>query len=166
MSSSNFKASSIWGKKWVWWLPLHNLHENLTLLFFFLVVSWLVDGRLAPCCSEADNMGWWGCVDHASITLDRPGKSLRRWLPLQILQGYLGLWVIWGILASSTLPTWLLVTSSFPKCRAMVGIVDPCLFFFFLIFLFFFFLFNGLLASELSLSEEDETEEDLACDEG
>jgi hypothetical protein len=50
-------------------------------------------------------MGWRGCVDHASITLDRPGKSLRRWLPLQILQGYLGLWVVWVILTSSTLPT-------------------------------------------------------------
>jgi hypothetical protein len=36
-------------------------------------------------------MGWRGCVDQASITLDRPGKSLRRWLPLQSLQGYLGL---------------------------------------------------------------------------
>jgi hypothetical protein len=30
-------------------------------------------------------MGWRGCVDQASITLDRPGHSLRRWLPLQRL---------------------------------------------------------------------------------
>jgi hypothetical protein len=49
-------------------------------------------------------MGWRGCVDHASITLGRPGQSLRRWLPLQSLQGYLGLWVVWVILTSSTLP--------------------------------------------------------------
>jgi hypothetical protein len=48
----------------------------------------------------------------------------------------------------------------------VVGSLDPCLFFFFLIFLSFFFLFTGLLASELSLDEEDETEEDLASEEG
>jgi hypothetical protein len=49
-------------------------------------------------------MGRRGCVDHASTALDRTGKSLRRWLPLQSLQGYLGLWVVWVILTSSTLP--------------------------------------------------------------
>ena len=49
-------------------------------------------------------MGWSGCVDHTHITLDRPWKSLKIWLPLQILQGYLGLWVFCVILASSTLP--------------------------------------------------------------
>jgi hypothetical protein len=32
--------------------------------------------------------------------------------------------------------------------------------------IFFFFLFTGLLASELSLDKEDETEEDLAIEEG
>jgi hypothetical protein len=40
------------------------------------------------------------------------------------------------------------------------------LIFFFLFFLFFFFLFTELLASELSLDEEDETEGDLASEEG
>jgi hypothetical protein len=40
----------------------------------------------------------------------------------------------------------------------VVGSLDPCLFFFFLFFLF-------LLASELSLGEEDEIEEDLASEE-
>jgi hypothetical protein len=49
-------------------------------------------------------MGWLGCVDHASITLDRPWQSLRTWLPLQSLQGYLGLRVVWLILTSSTFP--------------------------------------------------------------
>ena len=39
------------------------------------------------------------------------------------------------------------------------------LIFFFLIFLLFFFLFTGLLASELSVDEEDETEGDLASEE-
>jgi hypothetical protein len=48
----------------------------------------------------------------------------------------------------------------------VVGGFDPCLSFFFLFFLFFFFLFTGLLASELSLDEEDETEGDLASEEG
>jgi hypothetical protein len=50
-------------------------------------------------------MGWRGAMDHISKTLDRPGQSLRIWLPLQSLQGYLSLWVIWMMLASSTLPT-------------------------------------------------------------
>jgi hypothetical protein len=70
------------------------------------------------------------------------------------------------ILASSKLPARLSVTSCFPTCLVVVGSLDPCLFFFFLIFLFFFFLSNGLLASDLSLSEEDETEEDLESEEG
>jgi hypothetical protein len=111
-------------------------------------------------------MGWRGYVDHASITLDRPGQSLRRWLPLQSLQGYLGLLVVWVILTSSTLPARLSVTGCFPTCLTVVGSLDPCLFFFFLFFLFFFFLFTELLGSELSLDEEDETEGDLASEEG
>jgi hypothetical protein len=93
-------------------------------------------------------------VDHASITLDRPGHSLRRWLPLQNLQGYLGLQVVWVILTSSTLPKQLTVTGCFPTCWTVVGGFDPYLSFFFLIFLFFFFLFTRLLALELSLNEE------------
>jgi hypothetical protein len=111
-------------------------------------------------------MGWRGCVDHASITLDRPGQSLRTWLPLQSLQGYLGLRVVWVILKLSTLPARLTVTGSFATCLAVVGSFDPCLSFFFLIFLFFFFLFTGLLASKLSLDEEDGMEGDLAIEEG
>jgi hypothetical protein len=111
-------------------------------------------------------MGWRGHVDHASITLDRPGKSLRRWLPLQSLQGYLGLWVVWVILTSSTLPARVTITGCFPTCLTVVGSLDPCLFFFFLFFLFFFFLFIELLASKLSLDEEDETKDDLASEEG
>jgi hypothetical protein len=111
-------------------------------------------------------MGWRGHVDHASITLDRLGKSLRRWLPLQSLQGYLGLRVVWVILTSSTLPARLTVTGCFPTCLTIVGGFDPRLSFFFLIFLFFFLLFTELLASELSLDEEDEMESDLASEEG
>ena len=110
-------------------------------------------------------MGQSGCVDHTSITLDRLGKSLRRWLPLQSLQGYLGLRVVWVILTSSTLPARLTVTGCFPTCLTVVGSFDPCLSFFFLIFLFFFFLFTGLLASELSPNEEDEMEGDIASKE-
>jgi hypothetical protein len=111
-------------------------------------------------------MGWSRCVEHTSITLDRPGKSLRRCLPLQSMQGYLVLRVVWVILTSSTLPTQLAVTGSFPTCLTVVGGFDPCLSFFFLIFIFFFLLFTGLLSSELSLNEEDETEGDLASEEG
>jgi hypothetical protein len=111
-------------------------------------------------------MGWQGCVDHASITLDRPGKSLRRWLPLQSWKGYLGLRFVWVILTSSTLPARLTITSGFPTCLTVVGSFDPYLSFFFLFFIFFFFLFTRLLAAKLSLDEEDETEGDLASKEG
>ena len=110
-------------------------------------------------------MDWKGSLDHASMTLDIPGKYLIRWIPLQSLQGYLGLRV-WVILASSTLPARLKVTSLFPTCLSVVGGVDPCLFFFFLFFCFFFFLSIELLALDLSLGEEDEMEEDLASEEG
>jgi hypothetical protein len=78
----------------------------------------------------------------------------------------LGLMGCLGDLASSTLPVRLSVTGCFPRCLEVVGSLDPCLFFFFLIFLFLFFLSTGLLASELSLGEEDEMEEDLASEEG
>jgi hypothetical protein len=111
-------------------------------------------------------VGWRGCVDHASTTLDRPGQSLRRWLPLQSLQGYLGLQFVWVILTSSTLPARLTVTGCFPTCLIVVGGLDPCLIFFFLFFLSFFFLFTELLASELFLDEEDGMEGDLASEEG
>ena len=111
-------------------------------------------------------MGWRGCVEHASLTLDRPGKSLRRWIPLQSLEGYLSLWVVWVILTSSTHPSRSTVTSCFPTCPAVVGSLDPFLFFFFLFVLFFFFLFTELLASELSLDKEDEMEDDIAREEG
>ena len=74
--------------------------------------------------------------------------------------------VVWVILTSSTLPTRLTVTGCFQTCLTVVGGFDPHLCFFFLIFLFFFFLFTGLLALELSLDEEDETEGDLASEEG
>jgi hypothetical protein len=78
----------------------------------------------------------------------------------------LGLQVVWMILTSSTLPTRLTVTGCFPTCLTVVGGFDPFLSFFFLIFLFFFFfLFTELLASKLSLNEEDETEGDLASEE-
>jgi hypothetical protein len=111
-------------------------------------------------------MGWLGHVDHASITMDRPRKSLRRWLPLQSLQGYFGLRDVWAILTSSTLPARVTVTGCFPTCLTVVGSLDPCLFFFFLFFLFFFFLFTELLALELSLDEEDGTEGELTSEEG
>jgi hypothetical protein len=77
----------------------------------------------------------------------------------------LGLQVVWVILTLSTLPTRLTVIGCFPTCLTVVGILDPCLFFFFLFFHFFFFVFTGLLASELSLDEEDEMEGDLAREE-
>jgi hypothetical protein len=111
-------------------------------------------------------MGWQGCVDHTSITLGRPGKSLRIWIPLKRLQGYLGLRVVWVILTSSTLPARLTITGCFPTFLTTIGGFDPHLSFNFVIFLFFFFLFTGLLASELSPNKEDEMEGDLAVEEG
>jgi hypothetical protein len=98
--------------------------------------------------------------------LARPGKSLRRWIPLQSLQGYLSLQVIWAILTSSTLLARVTITGYFPTCLTVVGSLHPCLIFFFFFFLFFFFLVTGLLASELSLDEEDETEGNIASEEG
>jgi hypothetical protein len=66
----------------------------------------------------------------------------------------------------NTLST-IISNGCFPTCLVVVGSLDPCLFFFFLIFLFFFFfLSTRLLASEISLGEEDEIEEDLASEEG
>jgi hypothetical protein len=111
-------------------------------------------------------MGWSRCVDHTPKTFGRLVQSLRRWLPLQILQGYLGLRVVWVILTSSTLPSRLTVTGCFPTCLTVVGIFDPFSFFVFLFFVFFFFLFIGLLASEISFGEEDETGEEIASEEG
>jgi hypothetical protein len=73
-------------------------------------------------------MGWRGCVDHASITLDKPGHSLRRWLPLQILQGYLGLTGCLGDLDIINIPARITVTGCFPTCLIVVGGLDPCLF--------------------------------------
>jgi hypothetical protein len=70
------------------------------------------------------------------------------------------------ILISSALPARLTVTGCFPTWLKVVGGFDLCLYFFLLIFLFFFFLFTGLLASKLSLDEEDEMEGDLASEEG
>jgi hypothetical protein len=52
-------------------------------------------------------------------------------------------------------PNTINITGFFPICPTVVGILDPCLFFFFLFFRFFFFVSTGLLASELSLNEED-----------
>jgi hypothetical protein len=63
------------------------------------------------------------------------------------------------ILTSSTLPTRVTVIGFFPTCLTLVGGFDHCLY-------FFFFLFIELLASELSLDEEDETKGDLASEEG
>jgi hypothetical protein len=60
----------------------------------------------------------------------------------------------------------VIVTGCFPTCLALVGSLNPCLFFFFLFFHFFFFLSTELLALEISLGKEDEMEEDLASEEG
>jgi hypothetical protein len=87
------------------------------------------------------------------VTLTKPARVL-------------GLTGCLGDFGSSTFPVRLSVTGCFPTCLEVVGILDPFLLFFFLIFLFFFFLSIGLLASELSLDEEDEKEEDLASEEG
>jgi hypothetical protein len=63
------------------------------------------------------------------------------------------------------IPARLTVTGCFPTCLTEVGGLDPCLIFFLLFFLFFFFLFTELLASKLSLDEEDGTEGNLASEE-
>jgi hypothetical protein len=70
------------------------------------------------------------------------------------------------ILTSSTLPARLTVTGCFPTCLAVVGSFDL------VYFSSSYSSFSsssysiGLLASELSLGEEDEMEEDLASEEG
>ena len=90
---------------------------------------------------------WWhrrfGLFDHSSCTWEIPGHSLRRWSPLQSLQGNLG---FPGVLLEWA-PSW----------------ADGCCFFsflsFFLPFPFFFFLSILLLTVELWSSEEEERDE-------
>jgi hypothetical protein len=71
----------------------------------------LVDGVSLACSVGVDDV-----EDHISKTLGRPGKSLRKWSPLQILQGNLGLGFF--VLDLSTL-------STLPVQLTVVGCSDP-----------------------------------------
>jgi hypothetical protein len=61
------------------------MQGNLTVLFFLSTLMSLVDGVSLACLAGADEV-----EDHISKTLGRLGKSLRKWSPLQIMQGNLG----------------------------------------------------------------------------
>jgi hypothetical protein len=78
--------------------------------------------------------------DHISKTWVRPGKSLRKWSPLQRLQGNLGVgFFILILLTSSTLPVILTVTGFLEPTYDVVGaFVFFGFFFFFFSFCFFF----------------------------
>ena len=137
----------MWGKMWFWWIPLHNLQGNLTLPFFPRIWLSLVDGSIES---------WWDFFDHTSKTFGIAGKLIRKWSPLQSLQGYLGLRCM------------LEVSSIQLTLTAMVGWLTSFLSCFFVSFFFpfFFFLTTWLLALRLLPSEEEEMEEEILGEEG
>ena len=135
----------MWGKMWVWWIPLHNLQGNLTLPFFPGTWLSLVDGS---------TISWWECSNHTSKTFGISRQLIRKWSPLQSLQGYLGLRCMLEV--SSTLPT----------LTTMVGWLNSFLSCFFFFFPILFFLATWLLASRLLPSEEEEMEEEILGEEG
>jgi hypothetical protein len=70
--------------------------------------------------------------DHISKTWVRPGQYLRKWSPLQRLEGNLGFgFFILILLTSSTLPLLLTVTGFLEPTSDVVGV--------FVLFGFFFF---------------------------
>jgi hypothetical protein len=104
--------------------------------------------------------------DHISKTLGRSGKSLRKWSPLQRLQGNLGFrFFILILLTSSTLPILLTIDGSLdPTSDRVEGSVLFGFCFFFSL-CFFFFLSTWILSLDLSLGEEGEREGDLMGEE-
>jgi hypothetical protein len=109
-------------------------------------------GYHQQCPAGADDL-----EDHISNTLGRPGKSLRKWSPLQRLQGNLGfrffILVLW---TSSTLPVLLTVDGCLDPTFDVVGGLVPFWFFFFSL-CFLFFLSIWLLFLGLSLGKEGES---------
>jgi hypothetical protein len=95
----------------------------------------LVGGPSPACPAEADDM-----EDHIYKTLGIPRKSLRRWSPLQRLQGNLGFrFFILILLTSSTLPVLLTVIGYLDQTSDFVGALVFFRVFFFFYFYFFFF---------------------------
>ena len=117
---------------------------------------------MSPTCLAGAN----DMEDHTYKTLGIPGQFLRKWSPLQRLQGNLGFrFFILILLISSTLLVRLIVVGCLDPTSDMVGGLVLFGFFFFFPFHFFFFLSTWLLAWELSLGEEGEREGDLMGEE-
>jgi hypothetical protein len=97
--------------------------------------------------------------DYIRKTLGRPRKSLRKWSPLQRLQGNLGFgFFILILLTSSKLPVLLTIAGCLDPTYDVVGGLVLFEFFFFFSFYFFFFLSAWLHALEISLGEDREKE--------
>jgi hypothetical protein len=104
--------------------------------------------------------------DHIYNTLGIPRQSLRKWSPLQRLQGNLGFeFFILILLTSSTLLVLLTLAGCWDSTYDVVGALGLFEFFFFFSFYFFFFLSTWLLALKLSLDKEGEREGDLMGEE-
>jgi hypothetical protein len=126
------------------------MQGNLTVLFFLPTLTSLVYRASPTYLVGADDVEY-----HISKTLGRPRKSLRKWSPLQILQGNLDfIFFIVVLSTSSTLPIQLTVAGSLDPTYDVVGGLVPFWFFFFFSFHFFFLLSTWLLGLELSLGEE------------
>jgi hypothetical protein len=138
------------------------MQGNLTIVLFLPTLTSLVDGASPTCPAGADDV-----EDHISKTLGRPGKSLRKWSPLQRLYGNLGFRFFVLILSTSpTLQVRLTVVGCLDATSDVVGGLVPLWFFFFFSFYFFFFLSTWLLALDISLGEEGEREGYLTGEEG
>jgi hypothetical protein len=118
------------------------MQGNLTVVLFLPTLMSLVDSASPACLAEADDV-----EDHISKTLGRPGKSFRKWSPLQRLQGNLGFRFFILILStSSTLPVRLIVVGCMDPTSDVVGGLVLFGFFFFFSFYFFFLLSTWLLS--------------------
>ena len=79
--------------------------------------------------------------DHISKTWVRSGQSLRKWSPLQRLQGNLGFgFFVVVLLTSSTLPVLLTVSGFLDPTSDVVGGFDPFQALLLLLFLFLLLL--------------------------
>jgi hypothetical protein len=112
------------------------MQGNLIVVFFLPTLTSLVDVVSPTFLEEADDL-----EDYLPKTLGRLGKSIRKWSPLQRLQGNLGFgFFILILLTSSTLPVQLIVVGCLDPTSDVVGGLVLSDFFFFFSFCFFFFL--------------------------
>ena len=73
-------------------MSLHREKEYLIFPYRLLTTESLVDGVSSLSWIEVDDMGCLEASDNISKTWEGQWQYFRRWSPLQILQGNLGLW--------------------------------------------------------------------------